>query len=254
MSGKTVSHLKVIEKLGHVILLAGVVVIFLTTSSNARAQIQIGTVKGTVVDPTGARLPSAKLTLDHPITGFHRLTTTDQLGEFIFNNVPFATHTLRVEAPGFQVLERVVYVRSNIPVLLEIELSVAGTKKTMMVAAGAPLLEKDSPSTETALDQSLIQRWPGARSSAGLQEIIATVPGWAAEDNGLLHARGVDDGFLFLTDGIPLSDRIDTLFAGSIDTDMIQSMQVINGHIPVEYGYASGGVISILPKSGIDMP
>ena len=101
-----------------------------------------------------------------------------------------------------------------------------------------------------ALGQSLIQRWPGARPSADLQELVATVVGWSAGDNGLLHARGVDDGFLFVADGIPLSDRIDSLFAGSIDTDMIQSMKVINGHIPVEYGYASGGVISILRKSG----
>ncbi|MDA2929591.1 carboxypeptidase-like regulatory domain-containing protein, partial [Acidobacteria bacterium AH-259-O06] len=180
MSGKAVSHYKVIEKLGHVILLAGVVVTFLTTSNSARAQIQIGTVRGTVADPTGARLPSAKVTLEHPVTGFRRLTTTDQPGEFLFNNVPFATHTLRVEAPGFQVLERAVYVRSNIPVVLEIELGVAGTKEIVMVAAGSPLLEKDSPSTETALGQSLIQRWPGARPSTGLQELVATVAGWAA--------------------------------------------------------------------------
>ena len=251
---REVSHHKVIEKLGHVILLVGVLVIFLTTSSSARAQIQIGTVRGTVADPTRARLPHAKVTLEHPVSGFHRLTTTDQLGEFVFNNVPFAPHTLRVEVPGFQSLERVVYVRSNIPVVLEIGLNVAGVIQRVAVEAESRLLEKDSPSTETALGQSLIQRWPGARPSADLQELVATVAGWSAGDNGLLHARGVDDGFLFVADGIPLSDRIDSLFAGSIDTDMIQSIKVINGHIPVEYGYASGGVISILRKSGIDMP
>ncbi|MDA2930683.1 TonB-dependent receptor [Acidobacteria bacterium AH-259-O06] len=234
-----------------VILLVGV--ILLSLFSDAQAQVQIGTVRGTVVDPSGAVLPGARVTLDQPITGFSRLTTTDQLGEFVFNNVPFASHRLRVEVAGFQSFEKAAYVRSNIPVVLDVKLSLPGAPEIVTVEAEL-LLEKKSPSTETSLDESLLQRWPGARPSAGLQEIIGTVGGWAREDNGLLHARGVDDRFPFVIDGIPLSDRIDTLFAGSIDTDMIQSMQVINGHIPVEYGYASGGVISILPKSGIDMP
>ena len=118
---------------------------------------------------------------------------------------------------------------------------------------GKYLVERHSFSTEVTFDQNKIQRWPGARPSSGIQEIIATVPGWSQEDNGLVHARGVDDGFLFVTDGIPLSDRVGTFFAGSMDTEMIQSMQVITGHIPVEYGDASGGVINVVSKSGIDL-
>ena len=253
MGGETVSCYKVPERRRPVILFAGVVVILLATSISTQGQIQIGTVKGTVADSTQARLPSAKVTLEHPVTGFRKRSTTDQFGEFVFHNVPFSAYTLRVEAPEFQSLERVVYVRSNIPLVLEVTVSVPGTPEMVTVEAEL-LLEKDSPSTETVLYESLIERWPGARPSSGLQQLIATVAGWATEDNGLLHARGVDDGFLFVTDGIPLSDRIDTSFAGSIDTEMVQSMEVINGHIPVEYGYASGAVINIRPKTGIDRP
>ena len=253
MIGKTVSHCKVAEHRSQVILLLGVVVILLVTSNSAWGQIQIGTVRGTVADPTRARLPGAKVTLEHPISGFYRLTTTGQLGEFVFSNVPFAPYTLRFEAAEFRSLERIVYVRSNIPLILNVTLRLPGTPERVTVEAEL-LLEKDSSSTETALYEGLIERLPGARPSTGLQQLVATVAGWASEDNGLLHARGVDDGFLFVIDGIPLSDRIDTLFAGAIDTKMVQSMQVINGHIPVEYGYASGAVINVFPKSGIDMP
>ena len=146
-----------------------------------------------------------------------------------------------------------IRLRSNIPLLLEVELEAKGSEEQITVEADL-LLERDSLSTETALPSQLLELWPGARPGTGLQERIATVPGWAMEDNGLLHSRGVDDGFLFVSDGIPLIDRIDTLFAGPIDAATIESIRVINGHIPAEYGYASGGVIKIVPKSGIDMP
>lgn len=230
------------------------VVIALITSNSAHGQIQIGTVRGTVADVTGARLPRAQVTLEQPVTGFHRRTLTDPLGKFVFNNVPFALYTLRVDAPEFQSLEKIVSVRSNLPLILETELRVEGATESVLVKAGSGLIERDSPSTQTTLGENLIQRLPGPRPSAGLQQLIASVAGWASEDNGLLHTRGTDDGFLFTTDGIPLSDRMDTLFAGSTDTEMIQSIQVINGHIPAEYGHVSGGVIRILPKSGIDTP
>ena len=235
------------------VCLATLCAILLSSSGTSQAQVQIGTVRGVVADPTGARLPGAKVTLQHPISGFYRRAITDQRGEFAFNNVPFASHKLVVEAAGFQSFQQTVLVRANIPLALQIRLRVPGRRETVTVEAGL-LLEKDTPSREILIDQSRIERRPGARPSAGLQELVATAGGWASEDSGLLHARGVDDGFLFVYDGVPLSDRIDTLFANSIDMGTVQSMQIINGHIPVEYGYASGGVINILPKSGIDTP
>ena len=44
---------------------------------------------------------------------------------------------------------------------------------------------------------------------ARLQDVVATLPGWATEDNGLLHSRGVDDGFLYVVDGVPVYERLD---------------------------------------------
>ncbi len=219
--------------------------------NHAEAQLQIGTVVGNISDPSGSPLAGASVTVENQITGYEKTTTTDYQGTFRFNNVPFDHYLLRAVWPGFQSLEEPVYVGSNIPVVLKLEMKLPGIAETVIVEA---LLEPNSPSTDTHINQSFIQRLPGVRLSAGLQQVVATVPGWSTEDNGLLHARGVDDGFLFVVDGIPLSDRLDTLFAGSFDTEMIQSAQVINGHIPVEYGSASGGVINILSKSGIDIP
>ena len=221
--------------------------------SSAEAQIQIGTVRGRVVDTTGAVVPGALVSLHNTVTGFHRQTTTNHLGDFTFNNVPFAPHRLRVHASGLLVFETMIRLLSNFPLLLDVELQVKGSEEQVTVEADL-LLERDSLSTETALPSQVLELWPGVHPGTGLQKMIATVPGWAIENNGILHSRGVDNGFLFVSDGIPLIDRIDTLFAGPIDAAIIESIRVINGHIPAEYGYASGGVINIVPKSGIDKP
>ncbi len=231
----------------------GLAIVLLATSERVGAQTQSGTTRGTVVNPTGAFLAEATVTLENPKTGLYRSITTGPTGEFIFRNVPFGEHRLSVEADGFRSSEQIVDMRSTVPVVLTLRLSISGSQETVTVE-GEFLVERHSSSTEVTFDQNRIERWSGALPNSGIQAIVATVPGWSEEDNGLLHARGVDDGFLFVTDGIPLSDRVDTFFSGSMDTEMIQSMQVINGHIPVEYGDASGGIINIVPKSGIDLP
>src|SRR5262249_56845953 len=84
-----------------------------------------------------------------------------------------------------------------------------------------------------------------------VQELIATTPGMATENNGLVHIRGVDDGALYVVDGIPITDRLDAVSASSFDTDTINTLQVITGNVPAEFGGRNGGVVIIQPKSGI---
>jgi hypothetical protein len=237
-----------------VVFLAGVVVLVLSLSGRAWAQIQIGTVKGTVTDPTGAVLPGAKVVLDNSVTGYHKEATTDEHGEFVFNNVPFDPYTVHVTAPGFQPAERAVPVRSNLPVAVNLNLNVAGASESVTVQAKEKLVEADSSSTEVDIDESFIQRTPGAARGLQIQGLIATTPGWTTQNNGLLHIRGVDDGLLYVVDGIPTVDRLDSTSASSLDTEMIRSFDVITGNIPAEFGGRSGAVVTIQPKSGIDTP
>jgi hypothetical protein len=211
------------------------------------AQIQLGAVEGAVTDGTGARVPNASVVLYDTASGFERLETTRDTGTFRFDNVPFGLYGLHVRAPGFQAQDSTVSLRSNLAVAVDLELVLAGSVEEVIVRAETPLVDPERISTKTRLDEGFVRRLPGA----GVQRLVATAPGWATEDNGLLHARGVDDGFLYIRNGIPLKDRIDTFFAGPLDGDTFQSIEILDGHIPVEYGYASGGVINVVPKSGL---
>ncbi len=99
--------------------------------------------------------------------------------------------------------------------------------------------------TRTTLAGDAVRRAPIRISSRGLQDAIATTPGWATEDNGLLHARGVDDGFLYVVDGVPMYERMDSVHGIAPDPEMVESVNVIVGHVPPEFGFKSGGVIEV---------
>jgi Carboxypeptidase regulatory-like domain/TonB-dependent Receptor Plug Domain len=230
----------------------------LNFASPVSAQIHIGTVNGIVVDPNDARLPGAKVILKNQFTKFRVSIVSDSEGKFVFNNVPIDAYEVTVEAAGFQKLTRTINVRSNLPILIELKVSVTAASETVTVKDEQNnrdiLIDPNATGSELKLNASFINSLPSATRSLSLQRIIATGPGWTTQNNGLMHIRGVDDGVLYVVDGIPTADRLDLVSAGSFDTGMIESLQIITGNIPAEFGGRSGAVVTIQPKSGIDLP
>jgi outer membrane receptor protein involved in Fe transport len=225
---------------------------FLVSSSNLCAQIQIGTVNGTISDPSGALLAGVNIALENSVTGYRSTATTTAQGVFTFDNVPFGSYALRADAVGFRPSAQDINLNSNIPVTVHLRLAVAGANETVTIASEQNLVASTSSSTETRVDESFIRRFQsGATRSSRLQRLVATTPGWRLENDGLLHIRGVDDGILYIIDGIPVTDRLDVASASPYDTEMIRSFNVITGNIPAEFGGRSGAVVAVQSKSGI---
>ncbi|HKQ74669.1 MAG TPA: TonB-dependent receptor [Blastocatellia bacterium] len=224
--------------------------LFLVTS--ASAQIQIGTIRGAINDPAGAAVTGASVWLSNSITGEKVEGVSDGAGGFVFNNVPFNRYVVLVEAKGFIPHSSQVTVSSNLPLELSISLSVSGASEQINVAARGSLVDPDLASSGATMAANIIGRAPRLNRGRQLQELIATAPGAATENNGLLHFRGVEDGALYVLDGIPISDRLDGLSASSFDTDTISALQVITGGMPAEFGGRNAAVIIVQPKSGID--
>ncbi len=224
----------------------------LLVSHSLWAQIEIGRLAGTVTDPSGARVVRANISLDNPLTGRQIHTSSDDQGKFRIENIPYGSYILRVTTPGFDTSAQELNVRSNIVVQIAVKLAVASAGAEVTVRQD--LVQADSPRTETVLDESFIKLAPTVVRRDQLQALISTTPGWNTENDGLMHIRGVDDGTLFVVDGVPTPDRVDGLFAGSFNTDAITSMDIITGNIPAEFGDRSGAVVVIQPKSGYSTP
>ena len=226
--------------------------IFISTS--VYSQIQHGTVNGMVFDPTGSVVKGATVKLSNPLTGHNSQATSDVRGEFVFNNIPFDLYTLQVIATGFEMASQAIAVRSNVPTRTTIKMLVQGTTASVNIISQEGLVAPDSSTSSITLSEEFITRNPKINRNRGLQEIVATTPGTATENNGLIHIRGVDDGVLYVMDGIPITDRLDSVSSSPLDTDSINTMQILTGNIPAEFGGRSAAVVIVHPKSGIDMP
>lgn len=208
------------------------------------------TITGTVVDSSGGVVPDAIVTIHDPVSGFQSSATTDKTGAFSFPNVPFNPYHLSVTAKGFSSYAQDVEVRSSVPVDVKIILNVAGTATTVTVEAAADLLETDS-TAHTDIDRTLFDKLPLESPSSSVSSLVTLAsPGVAADSNGLFHGLGDHAENSFSVDGQPITDQQSKVFSNQIPVDSIQSLEVIDGAPPAEYGDKTSLVIDVTTRSG----
>ena len=229
----------------------GVVSLFLiTTFALAQSAGNSGSINGTVLDPTGAVVSGANVEIHNPVSGFDRSTTTDASGKFAFTNIPFNNYHLKVTAGGFADYVQDVEPRSSVPVSVPITLKVSGSSTSVTVEAGGDLIEND-PIGHTDADKGAFDRLPLESSSSSLSSAITLyTPGIAADSNGLFHSFGDHAENSFSIDGQPITDQQSKVFSNQIPLDSIQSMEVIAGAPPAEYGGKTSLVINVTTQSG----
>jgi hypothetical protein len=210
-------------------------------------------VTGTVADPTGAVIPGATVTIHNPVSQYERSTTTDATGNFNFQNVPFNPYHMSVSAQGFASYAQDIDVRSSVPLTVKISLQLAGASSTVTVEAAGDLLETDSTS-HTDVDRQLIQDLPLESSSSSISSLVTLAsPGIAADSNGLFHGLGDHAENSFSLDGQPITDQQSKVFSNQIPVDAVQSLEVIDGAPPAEYGDKTSVVIDVTTRSGQGM-
>jgi hypothetical protein len=211
-----------------------------------------GSIEGVVKDPSGAVVAATAVQISNPVSGYARTTTTDSSGTFRFTNVPFNPYHLAINATGFDAYFQDVEVRSTVPTTLQISLKVGTSVTSVTVEAnGGDLVENDS-SFHTDVDQSITDRLPlGSASSAVSSLITLTTPGIAADSNGLFHGLGDHAQNSFSVDNQPISDQQSKVFSNQIPTDSIQSLEVLSGAPPAEFGDKTSIVIKVTTRSGL---
>jgi Carboxypeptidase regulatory-like domain len=235
------------------VVLAVVIVAAVGSPSFAQGLGGAGTVQGTVKDPTGGVMQSVPVRISNPVSGFSRTVSTDATGRYVFSNLPPNPYHITVEAQGFQTLERDVDIRSGVPITLDLTLALAGaTENVAVVGHAGDLLERD-PTAHTDIDQTLIAKLPLETSSSGLNQIVTMAsPGVVSDSNGFFHPVGDHAQTQFSIDNQPITDQQSRLYSNQISQDAVQSMEVITGVAPAEYGDKSSLVVHIVTKSGLD--
>jgi hypothetical protein len=207
-------------------------------------------ISGTVADPTGGVVVNATVAIHNPVSGYERSTSTDGSGNFSFPNLPLNPYHLSVAAAGFAPFSQDVDVRSAVPISLNISLKVASAASTVTVEGGEDLLEND-PTAHTDVDRNLFDKLPLESASSSLSSLITqATPGIAADSNGFFHGFGDHGSNSFSVDGQPITDQQSKVYSNQIPLDSVQSLEVIQGAPPAEYGGKTSLVINVTTRSG----
>jgi hypothetical protein len=223
---------------------------------HARAQSlgSAGTVSGVVTDPNGAVVPNATVTISNPVTGYTRTVNADADGSFRFNDVPPNNYHVTVSAAGFDAAHQDLTVRTAVPISLKIPLTVGGTSETVTVTSGnvSDVIE-NVPTAHVDVDKSLIDRLPVRDPGSGLSTAVTlAAPGVAADSNGGYHPLGDHFESNISLDNQPISDQQSKFFSTQIPVNIVESMEVITGATPAEYGDKTSLVVNAITKSGLN--
>ena len=225
-------------------------VMFFAALSTSAQSGNAGAVRGTVTDPSGAVIPNATVQLTNQMSGLNRTATTNDLGQFELANVPFNNYRVAVSAAGFAPISQAVEIHSAVGTNLKLVLQIAGASSTVTVQAGGDLIEND-PTFHTDVDRDAFIKVPLESQSSSLSSLVTlTTPGVSADSNGLFHGLGDHASNSFSVDGQSISDQQSKVFSNQLPSNAIQSIEVISGAPPAEYGDKTSLVIVATTRSG----
>jgi hypothetical protein len=224
--------------------------LFLATTSFAQGNS--GSIEGVVKDQSGSSVAGATVEITYSVSGFHREATTGTDGNFRFTNIPFNPYHMVVTASGFSSFTQDVEVRSTVPTGVQVSLKLGTANTSVTVEAnGGDLVENES-TFHTDVDQGIMDRLPLESASSSVTSLVTLVsPGVAADSNGNMHGLGDHAQNSFSVDGQPITDQTSKVFSNQIPSDSIQSLEVISGAPPAEFGDKTSLVIKVTTKSGL---
>jgi hypothetical protein len=227
------------------------------------AQVDTGTILGTVRDSSGAVVPQAKVTVTNEGTGSAQSTFSNESGSYVFTPLRIGTYTVQVEQPGFQ-RQRRAGVQLNIQqqAVVDFSLAVGEVSSTVDVTAGVQLLQTESGSVGQVVQTQTVNDLPlNGRNYTFLARLAPGVTqgqpeGRGLNANGWFAANGTRPAQNnYLLDGIDNnSSSVDFLSGAAYvvkpPIDAIQEFKLQTNSFNAEFGRAGGAVLNATLKSG----
>jgi len=239
----------------------------------AFGQTATATLSGTVLDPNGAVVPAANITVTEVATGVQRTATTNDQGYFTIPLLKPSTYLLQVEHQGFltaQVKDIVLNVGDERS--LRIQMKVGDVKETVNITAESPLIN-ESPAVGTVIDRKFVENLP--LNGRSFQSLILLTPGVTPVLGGKTNINGEfsvngqrGNTNYFIVDGVAANTGIGPtggLVFGNgvtpaettlgtthslVSIDALQEFQINTSTYSAEYGRTPGAQVSFLTRSG----
>ncbi len=222
-------------------------------------QVNTATVTGTVTDPTGAAVPSAKIEARNESTGVISTNASNDVGRYGISSLAIGTYDFTVTASGFQTLKRTGIVLSAGQVQeLEFPLTVGTAQQTVDVSGQASALNYDSAEQHAVQDDKAVQNLPLAHLDwTGL---LVTTNGVTQAGSSGVTMNGLPPAGINLTvDGTNASSDPEIPSIGfyggfnvinTVNSDAVAEVSITKGIAPASVSNSMSGNINIITKSG----
>ncbi|MBZ5609441.1 MAG: carboxypeptidase regulatory-like domain-containing protein [Acidobacteriia bacterium] len=238
-------------------------VLFACLPLMAQVDVSTATLKGTVLDPVGAVVPGATVTVANVDRGFTKTVTSGEDGIYQIPLLQPGMYRVEVAREGF---EKAVANRLELTigqsVIFDIHLVVGAVTEVMQVTETAPLIEVERTQQANTLGTKTIDNLPNL--SRNFTDSVFTLPGVSNSDAPRLQNPGYTG---FLTSGFSIGgsngrNNLVTFDGGendygsgqlrtpNVSVESVQEFQVNRNAFAAEFGFTAGTALNVVTKSG----
>src|ERR1017187_3140862 len=230
----------------------------LTTSAFGQAS---ATVSGQVVDPQGASVPNAQVSITQDVQHTTRKTVTNDAGRFEFPFLAPGPYRVQISAEGFSpVVSNLLSVTVGQTLVFDVQLTVGSVQQQITVAATSELLNSSQANIATTVESEEIQSLPLVNRD--VMTLLTTIPGFQSLSQAYtfgfhqteLYANG-SGGFgsgasNFYLDGSLNMTCVRNSGNALPNPDAVQEFRVVTNSFGAEFGRFPGAVVDAVTKSG----
>ncbi|MFN2444042.1 MAG: TonB-dependent receptor domain-containing protein [Vicinamibacterales bacterium] len=224
----------------------------------AVAQSTTGSIQGTVNDAQGGGVPGAAVTIRNVDTQLQRTTVTNESGNYDVQLLPPGEYALTAELAGFRTQQRTgVRLTVNQAARIDFKLEISTVEESVTVSAQTPLVETVDSAVRSVIDAEKLEELP--LNGRNFRTLALIVPGVQNEVQGStlsnrgggvnINGAGLTDNN-FLLDGFNNNDDTTAEILTFPSADAIQEMTVLGASYNASLGFAQGGIVSLVSKSG----
>ena len=228
-------------------------------TGTAFAQESAAELRGRALDPQGAAVAGATLTITNQATGVYRQTVTGDDGAYFVTALPPGIYTLAAESPGFKKYSRAgIRLDLGRTTTLDLPLEIGGLAETVTITAETPLVDVTSKEIGGNVTNREVTSLPSVNGN--FVGMVALLPGMVANistesfGSDAVSANGMDSrNNNFLLDGANNNDDVIGQRAGGqarTPIEAIAEFQVITNQYDAEFGRTTGAIINAITKAG----
>ena len=233
-------------------------------SVHLHAQGATAAISGTVLDPTGAAIAGASITVKNVGTAFSQTVLSNDQGRYLVPDLPIGEYEVQGSLPGFQtVVRRGIQLTVGSRPVVDLQLPIGRTEETISVTGEVSQVETTSSSVSSLVNQVQMRELP--LNGRNFEQLILLAPGalsYPAGGSSALVGRAATysisgsrpEGYAFLLDGENIQNWWQrgtgaAVTGTSLGIEAITEFQTLTNTYSAEFG-GNGAVINSATKSG----